>query len=308
MKFPWLKALVAVVDSGSFSQAALELDVSQSSVSEAIVALEGSLGAKLLERGRFGARPTALGSQVLLHARVSLRALEGIEQEVTLAKGVLRGKVRIAAFRSVAGKIITPIMAALQAEHPGIEIDLLERPCNLIPMTQILHAAEADVAFLSEAQFDGVLGWKLFTDPHVALYPSKWAKNLEEVSPARLCCKTVITSNEGDSETRILNYLEQHGQYGQHGQKPPQIITVREDLTMLQMVAQGLGVCIMPRFAVDFVPLGVKMLPLSQPLERQVSVALRQGALRLPAVKLFLNMLRQQIPHSDLPHFEMGLV
>jgi DNA-binding transcriptional LysR family regulator len=301
MKFPWLKALVAVVDSGSFSQAALELDVSQSSVSEAIVALEGSLGAKLLERGRFGARPTALGTQVLLHARVSLRALEGIEQEVTLAKGVLRGKVRIAAFRSVAGKIITPIMAALQAEHPGIEIDLLERPCNLMPLTQMLHAAEADMAFLSETQFDGVLGWKLFTDPHMALCPSKWAKTLEEVSPARLCAKTVITSSDGDSQRFLQRYFEQHGQ------KPPQIVTVREDLTMIQMVAQGLGVCIMPRFAVDFVPPEVKMLPLSQPLERHISIAVRQGALRLPAVKVFLNMLRQQIPHSDLPHFEMGL-
>jgi DNA-binding transcriptional LysR family regulator len=301
MKFPWLKALVAVVDSGSFSQAALELEVSQSSVSEAIVALESSLGAKLLERGRFGARPTPLGSQVLLHARVSLRALEGIEQEVTLAKGGLRGKVRIAAFRSVAGKIITPIMAALQAEHPGIEIDLLERPCNLMPMIQMLHAAETDMAFLSENQFDGVLGWKLFTDPLMALYPSKWAKTLEEVGPARLCSKTVITSNEGDSQRLLHLYFEQHGQ------KPPQIVTVREDLTMLQMVAQGLGVCIMPRFAVDFVPPGVKMLPLTEPLERHISIAVRQGALRLPAVKVFLNMLRQQIPHSDLPHFEMGL-
>jgi DNA-binding transcriptional LysR family regulator len=59
-----LQVLVVVADCQSFSKAALELDMSQSAVSNAISTLESQLGVVLFSRGRHGAQLTSVGEQV----------------------------------------------------------------------------------------------------------------------------------------------------------------------------------------------------------------------------------------------------
>ncbi len=57
MKLSQLRAFIAVVDTSSFSEAGLELGVSQAAISHAIGELEGDLGIKLLERDVLGEHP-----------------------------------------------------------------------------------------------------------------------------------------------------------------------------------------------------------------------------------------------------------
>ncbi len=73
MKLHQLKAFVATLDSASFSEAGLQLGIAQASVSHAISDLEKELGVKLLERGRFGAKGTAIGLKLSSHARAAIR-------------------------------------------------------------------------------------------------------------------------------------------------------------------------------------------------------------------------------------------
>lgn len=67
IKLSQLRALVAIADCGNFSEAALELDLSQSTISHAIATLEEELGVTLLQRGRHGARltPWAIASPTM---------------------------------------------------------------------------------------------------------------------------------------------------------------------------------------------------------------------------------------------------
>ncbi|HEX7648607.1 MAG TPA: LysR family transcriptional regulator, partial [Noviherbaspirillum sp.] len=68
IKFNQLEILVAVVDAGSFSAAATELDCTQSRISHAIAELERGVGTRLLERSRAGCMPTEAGLRVLQKA------------------------------------------------------------------------------------------------------------------------------------------------------------------------------------------------------------------------------------------------
>ena len=61
LKISQLRTLVAVADYLNFSEAALHLKISQSSVSHAIATLETELGVILFHRGRNGAYPTPVG-------------------------------------------------------------------------------------------------------------------------------------------------------------------------------------------------------------------------------------------------------
>lgn len=87
LKISQLKALVFVADNGNFSAAALELDVSQSTVSYAIATLEEELGVLLLNRGRHGAQLTPIGERIVAHARAVLAPLQAIVAEASGAQG-----------------------------------------------------------------------------------------------------------------------------------------------------------------------------------------------------------------------------
>jgi DNA-binding transcriptional LysR family regulator len=67
---------------------------------------------------------------------------------------------------------------------------------------------------------------------------------------------------------------------------------VREDSTMVGMVAQGLGAAIIPRLAAEPIPPEVQVYSLPVPLERAIGVAVVANALQTPAVFAFLDTLR----------------
>ncbi|MEO0458638.1 MAG: LysR family transcriptional regulator, partial [Cyanobacteria bacterium P01_A01_bin.114] len=64
-----LQVLLIVADCGSFSEAALQLQLSQSAISYTIASLEEELGVMLFSRGRYGATLTPIGAQIAERAR-----------------------------------------------------------------------------------------------------------------------------------------------------------------------------------------------------------------------------------------------
>src|SRR5690606_25073826 len=108
-KLQSLLALIAIVEHGSFSEAALELGTSQSSVSYAIAELERELGGKWRERGRFGAAVRPVGERVAAHARHLERTLAAIGQEAAIDRGEFLGDLHVSTFRSVAAHVLAPL-------------------------------------------------------------------------------------------------------------------------------------------------------------------------------------------------------
>ena len=72
-----LRSLIAVAEAGSVTAAAETIGVTQSGLSQALAALEESLGVKLLTRQRYGVELTAFGEQALEHARAAPRPYRG---------------------------------------------------------------------------------------------------------------------------------------------------------------------------------------------------------------------------------------
>jgi DNA-binding transcriptional LysR family regulator len=63
------QVFAAVVDAGSFTEAAKALGLTQSSVSQAVASLEAELGVSLLTRGREGVTQTEIGARLIIHVR-----------------------------------------------------------------------------------------------------------------------------------------------------------------------------------------------------------------------------------------------
>jgi DNA-binding transcriptional LysR family regulator len=126
LKLSQLHVLIAVADCDSFSEAALQLQMSQSAVSYAIATLEETLGVVLFSRGRYGAHLTPVGEQMVDRARQVLYLMQDMVRQANLAKGLHGGQLRISAFRSAATQILPEVIAQFCRLHPAIAVSIAE--------------------------------------------------------------------------------------------------------------------------------------------------------------------------------------
>jgi DNA-binding transcriptional LysR family regulator len=307
MTLSQLKGFLAVVDSRSFSEAALELGVSQAAISHSVAELEHELGVKLLERGRFGARPTQAAFGIIEHARKMLQSEAAISQEVALHKGLVTGRLRVAVFHSVAYHLMPPLMKKLEEKYPGLEILMLEpvtpdaQECTNT-YTSVLRKAEVDLAFIhlpaSNVNLDEILSWRILTDPYVAVVPQSFKK--DKLSKKDLHDHPLITEAERSCGEAIRSYLEAEAP----GIKPK--YGIQDENAMLNMTAQGLGIAIMARLTITHLPAGLKIVELPSKLERTISIGVQAANFKTPAVRAFLSSLKELYPESDLPHLHLS--
>ena len=119
-----LRAVVAVHDAGSFTGAALELLVAQSSLSRTVAEVEKRVGAALFERTTRRLEPTPVGREFVAAAR---RAVAGVEAELRHVEGYLaglRGRVRIATVPSLAAILLPGVVSAFRRTHPEVELSI----------------------------------------------------------------------------------------------------------------------------------------------------------------------------------------
>ena len=300
MKLQQLKAFLLTLDKGNFSEAALELGNSQSTVSYAVAELEKDLGAKLLRRGRFGAEATEVGLRVAAHARGVLRLTEAMQQEADFERGIVRGTLRLATFRSVAGRIIPRMIAQLKREYPQLTFQLTEIDNDARSKLELVAAHEVDLAFVDTPPHEDseAISWEVTADAYFALLlaedPRDW------LCLRDLARTPLILSQNCGCGGNILHHLEAQG----YAAVRP-AYEVSADSTIVQMVAAGLGVGVLPELAIDTLPSSVKAVPLASALKRPIYLSLLPSSLKVPAVRIFLSALKTQFPESELPQLAL---
>ena len=141
-----LRVLVAVAHTGSVTVAARELHYTQPSVSHHLARLEAETGATLVQRVGRGIRLTEAGRLLAERGAEILGRLEAASTELAAHVGLRKGRVRLAAFPSALGTFVPTAASGLVAEHPGLELRLIEtEPPEAVRM---LRAGEVDVAVI----------------------------------------------------------------------------------------------------------------------------------------------------------------
>lgn len=291
LKISQLRALIAVAEYRNFSEAALNLELSQSAVSHAIANLEEELGVVLFSRGRHGAQPTPVGERIIERARQVLELLEGIVQEANLEKGLQGGLVRIAAFRSVATHVLPTVIARFRSQFPAITVSITEY-YDFVGVEQALRDGFAEIGLTylpSGEEFDT---WELMRDDYVALLPPNSGLRNARITWAQLAAYPLIVPSTSSCSLRIRNHLRK-SDYPLNT-----AYEVREDSTIVSMVQQGLGAAILPQLAAEPVPPGIQVCNLPVPLERIIGTAILKDALHTPAVYAFLDALRSNAQFS----------
>mgnify|MGYP002780415757 CR=1 FL=1 len=293
LKLSQLRALVAIADQGSFSDAALHLDLSQSAVSHAIATLEEELGVLLLNRGRQGAVLTPVGEQIIEEARQVLRSLHSLCHKADQAKGLETGEVRVAAFRSVATHILPEVIRQFRQQFPGVAITIDEK-IHYEMVESDLRQGRADVGFTYLPTQDEFDQWELLRDRYIVLLPPTAAPLTQSLSWSDLANYPLILTPTDDGDRQHLDRL-----LHRCGQQLQPAYAVREDSTILSMVERGLGATIMAALAAEPIPPGLQVAELPQPLERVIGVIVLRKALLSPPVFAFLERLKSSWPQAQ---------
>jgi len=133
-RFEGYEEFVQVIDSGSFSAAAIALGVAKSHVSQKVSRLEDRLGIRLLNRTTRKLSLTDIGQQYLQHCRQIIEDVDSAEQTITNLQKQVSGRLRVNAPHLLGELLLVPAIARFMQLHPllDIELDLNSHKVDLI--------------------------------------------------------------------------------------------------------------------------------------------------------------------------------
>jgi len=147
IKLEQYKVFYTVANSGSFSEAAKQLYITQSAVSQQIHQLEEELGAILFVRSRKGAKLTSQGELLYTYAGNALKELGNAEMLFKRMKSLDDGELRIGAGDTITRHFLLKLLERFHNKYPGIKIEIVNRVTD--ETLARLSAGSVDVAFVN---------------------------------------------------------------------------------------------------------------------------------------------------------------
>lgn len=147
-----MRYFVAAAQSGQFSMAATVEHVSQSAITNAVLALEETLGTRLFERLPQGVALTPDGQDFLNHARHILDSVRDAVYKAPFRSHDLKGTVRIAASYTLLGYFLPELMARFRATYPDVEIDLHDTDRASIEQAVLDGEVDLGIALISNVE------------------------------------------------------------------------------------------------------------------------------------------------------------
>ncbi|HZY17304.1 MAG TPA: LysR substrate-binding domain-containing protein [Ramlibacter sp.] len=144
MELRQLRYFVRIVELGSISRAALDLQLVQSALSQQMARLEGELATRLLQRTSKGVTPTEAGLAFFREAQLALRHADQATRAAHEAR--LSGSVSVGLAPTTASVLGVPLMVAMRARYPDVRLHMVEGLSG--HLSQMLNARQLDLAVL----------------------------------------------------------------------------------------------------------------------------------------------------------------
>jgi LysR family tcuABC transcriptional regulator len=148
MELRQLRYLVRVIELGSISRAALDLELVQSALSQQISRLESELSTRLLQRSPKGVTPTEAGLAFFREAQLVLRHAEQAVRSAQESR--LSGSVSVGMAPTTASVLGLPLLRAMRERYPDVRLHVVESLSG--HLTGMLNARQLDLAILFDSQ------------------------------------------------------------------------------------------------------------------------------------------------------------
>jgi len=292
-----LEYMVAVAKYKSFSVAAMEIHVSQSTLSNQIQKLEEELGVYLFIRGPRSVRLTRAGEEFFEYAQRILKeineSVNAMQQYTTLSKGY----IRIGIISSTAGIRFSKVISNFLRKYSKIDITVIND--NTENLLRAIHERNVNLAFINAPSDENykIDFYPLINERVVALLPSSHplAKNsdidLLDLSEERLILSSSLSSSNAEDNMIDLN----------------KVIFISDNLDMIQgFVQEGVGIALVGELAAERIfTKNISVIPIRQNLVKQSGLAVPKigmsGLKNLPPLtKLFRDFTLMEFAQSSI--------
>jgi LysR family hydrogen peroxide-inducible transcriptional activator len=240
-----LRAFVAVAAKQHFGSAATTLGVSQSTLSQALAALEAGLETRLVERSTRRVRVTTEGTQLLPHAQAVVEAAEAFTAAAAGASDPLQGTLRLGLIPTVAPYVLPTMLAGLAGRLPALTLRVVEDQTERL--LAALREGSLDAALISlPAGTGGLTELQIYDEDFVlAVPPGHPLAGKRRVPVTALAELPLLLLDEGHClRDQALDVCRTAGLRAELADTRAATLA-----TTVQCVAGGLGVTLIPQSA-----------------------------------------------------------
>ena len=141
MQIILIETFLDLMETRNFNRTAERLNITQSTVTHRINALEAMFARKLFARNKGGTQPTAAGLRLYTHARAILRAIDDARADLLESQRAVTGEVAVGLAYSAVKAIGMPLARRVLQDYPGLRLSLTES----LSGTTLLHLQSVDV-------------------------------------------------------------------------------------------------------------------------------------------------------------------
>lgn len=298
-----LKYIIAVAETRHFGKAAERCFVSQPTLSGQIRKLEEELGVTLFERSNRSVQITAVGEEILGHARQIMEQAEAIRQVSQRHQDPLAGPLRLGAIPTLSPYLMPLLLAPLKKRHPQMQLVLSEEMTETLLQRLLRH--EIDAALLAtpagSAELDTL---PLFDEPFWVAYPRNHPfYTRETITQADLDSENLLLLSEGHclaDQAMAVCHLQQRQAEGDMAD-----LRAASLETLIQLVGAGYGITLIPALAMRSSWIsgsGVVAQPLaSGGASRRVALVYRHSFPRRAALQALTTVILDNLPNTVTP-------
>jgi len=288
MKIENLEEFIHIAESGSFSKAADELFVSQSSLSKHILSLEKELGVELFDRSKKAIELTPIGQEILNDFKKIIVQKKLIHDKVHEYHTSKRMNVTIASIPVMAQYNITGVLTLFKVKYPNSILTIREHEgCDI---THLLETKECDLAFQRNYIPDGLMEYLPFSEDCLSVV-------LPEIHPL----STLASINLSEIHDEQFMFLDQGTMLYQLSEDAckkagfvPQVTYYgRRPENIIELVKNGMGVgLLMKRQAMYNKVEGIKVIPIEPKTKSTIYLTRLKDSTHHYCSNLFWNFVK----------------
>ena len=285
-----LEYLAALAEARHFGRAAERCRVTQSTLSAGIRDLESVLGAPVAERSNRRVRITRVGVDVAARAKALLRGAEEIMEVASAGRSPMTGELHLGVIPTIGPFLLPRVLPGLRERFPELTVYLREEQTSGVLAR--LEDGELDAVLIALPCETGDLAVEdILEDEFLfACGRTHALAGADEVPPEALAGARLLLLEDG-------HCLRGHAlDVCRMGDRKARAQFEASSLhTLVQMVAAGIGVTLIPRLAVDAEITrgsGITLSRLGAPASRRVALAWRRTSLRAGEFRLLARTLR----------------
>lgn len=289
-----LEYVVAIADHASFSRAAEACAVTQPALSAQIAQLEDTLGVQLFERDRRKVLVTPAGAEIIARARAALAAADEVVDSARASAQPLTSTLRLGVIPTIAPFLLPAVLPKVRLSFPRLRLLLREDQTARL-LTQ-LDEGKLDAAVLALPVPGDLAAAHLYHEDFALAVPRGH----------RLAKRTAVPASELDEEP-VLLLDDGHCLRDQAlavcesaGAREQPELRATSLVTLIQMVASGLGVTLVPAMAASaLAPPGgdVVVVRFAAPAPgRDVGLCWRMSSARGRELGVLAGRLREAVP------------